>query len=308
MDRPVSGKRLLVVVGATAVGKTDISFRLAQHFKCPILSADSRQCYQELGVATSKPSPEMREKVQHFFIDSHSIFQPISVADFEKFALNTLEQIYLQHDWCIMTGGSGLYVRAVVEGLDAIPEVPESIRANLEKRLENGGLEPLLTELSKLDADILKIIDPDNPRRVIRALAVCLATGIPYSTFRTGKKQERPFETIQIGLLRDRSTIYHRINKRMDAMIDQGIFEEAQDLLELKDQAPLQTVGFQEVFGYLEGRYNRSEAIRLLKRNSRRYAKRQLTWFRKDPSIHWFPADDLSSILDFLKGGPGFKS
>lgn len=302
MDRPVSGKRLLVVVGATAVGKTDISFRLAQHFKCPILSADSRQCYKELGVATAKPSPEMREKVQHFFIDSHSISQPISVVDFEKFALKTLKQVYLQHDWCIMTGGSGLYVRAVVEGLDAIPEVPESIRINLEKRLKDQGLEPLLTDLNKLDADILKIIDPDNPRRVIRALAVSLATGVPYSTFRTGKKKERPFETIQIGLLRDRSELYHRINRRMENMIDQGLFDEAQGLIELKDQAPLQTVGYQEVFGYLEGHYNRDEAIRLLKRNSRRYAKRQLTWFGKDLSIHWFPADDLSSILDFLNG------
>ncbi|GJM28685.1 MAG: tRNA dimethylallyltransferase 1 [Cyclobacteriaceae bacterium] len=300
MSRPVSAKKLLVIVGATAVGKTDVSIQLARRYQCPILSADSRQCYKELGIATAKPSAEVREEIPHYFIDSHSIHQPVTVVDFERFALDTLKVVFRKQDYCTMTGGSGLYVKAALEGLDPIPEVPDSIINNLEDRLKHQGLKDLVEELGKLDADVINTIDLHNPRRVVRALAVCRSTGKPYSSFRTGEKKERSFEIIKIGLKRDRDELYHRINSRMDHMIEQGLFNEARDLYDYRGQPALQTVGYQEIFAYLDGQYNYQEAVRLLKRNSRRYAKRQLTWFGKDQSVHWFHADDLQAITDFV--------
>ena len=301
MRHPVITKKLLLIVGATAVGKTDISLKLATRYDCPILSADSRQCYRELGVATAKPDLEMLSKISHYFINSHSIHNPVTAAEFEAYALTTLQEVFEENNICIMTGGSGLYVRAVCEGLDEIPSVPESIRHQLEDRLEHEGLKVLFKELQGLDPDYAETIDIENPRRVIRALEVCIGTGKPISTFRKGKVQPRPFETLKIGLRRDRNKLYLRINQRMDEMIRQGLFEEAEQLYEFRNLKPLQTVGYQEVFGYLEEEYDRKEMIRLLKRNSRRYAKRQLTWFGKDPSIRWFQADDLESITDYLQ-------
>jgi len=300
MGHPVFTKKLLLIVGATAVGKTDISLMLADHFGCPIISADSRQCYLELGIATAKPNQEMLVKTPHFFINSHSIHNPVTAAEFELYALATLREVFKENNICIMTGGSGLYVKAACEGLDKVPSIPEPIRQQLESRLKHEGLKALLNELQTLDPVYAESIDNENPRRVIRALEVCLGTGKPFSTFRKGKMQPRPFETIKIGLHRDRKKLYSRIDQRMDEMINQGLFDEAEQLYEFRDQKPLQTVGYQEVFGYLDKKYDREEAIRLLKRNSRRYAKRQLTWFGKDHSIRWFDADDHKSILDFL--------
>ncbi len=301
MGHPVATKKLLLVVGATAVGKTDISLELAAHYRCPILSADSRQCYRELGIATAKPNQQILSKVPHYFINSHSIHNPVAAGEFEAYALATLNEVFKENNICIMTGGSGLYIKAVCEGLDEVPPVPESIRYQLEIRLEHDGLKALLRELQRLDPEYAGTIDTENPRRVIRALEVCLGTGKPFSTFRKGKKQRRPFETIKIGLYRDRKKLYSRIDQRMDEMIDQGLFDEAEQLYAFRNQKPLQTVGYQEVYGYLDKIYDRDEAIRLLKRNSRRYAKRQLSWFGKDLSIHWFHADDLESILGYLQ-------
>jgi len=301
MNQPVSRKILVIVVGATAVGKTAIALKLAKHYQCSILSADSRQCYRELGIATAKPDLAMRKKVPHFFVDSHSIRNPISAAEFEEYALDILNKVYLQQDYCIMVGGSGLYVKVVSAGLDQIPDIPAHIRMDLENRLEKLGLASLVCELKKLDPDLLENLDLENPRRVIRALEVCLVTGKPYSTFLTGRKKSRPFGIIKVGLIREREDLYQRIDFRMDKMIEQGLFEEAENLYRFRHEKPLQTVGYQEVFGYMDGLYDRQEAIRLLKRNSRRYAKRQLTWFGKDPSIHWFRADDLQSIMNYLE-------
>ena len=300
MTQPVSRKTLVIVVGATAVGKTEIALRLAQRYQCSILSADSRQCYRELGIATAKPEPEMLAQVKHFFVDSHSIRQPVSVAQFEQYALKILEQVYQQQNYCIMTGGSGLYIRAVTDGLDSIPDIPLDIRQRLEERLNQKGLASLVEELKSLDKKISETLDLENPRRVVRALEVCLATGKSYSNFLTGTKKARPFKIIKVGLWRERDDLYRRIDLRMEKMIEQGLIEEAERLYHFRNTKPLQTVGYQEVFGYLEGLYDRQEAIRLLKRNSRRYAKRQLTWFSKDSSIQWFKADDLNSILEFL--------
>lgn len=301
MNRPVSGKILVIVVGATAVGKTSIAIKLAQHYQCSILSADSRQCYRELGIATAKPDADILEKVRHFFVDSHSIRNPVTVAEFETYALDILDQVYRQKDFCIMVGGSGLYVKAVSDGLDLVPDIPHKIRQDLEKRLLEQGLDGLVAELKNLDRDSAETLDLENPRRVIRALEVCQFTGKPYSSFLTGAKKARPFKTVKIGLMRDRKELYRRIEHRIEEMIEQGLFEEAELLFKFRNEKPLQTVGYQEIFGYLDGLYDRQEAVRLLKRNSRRYAKRQLTWFGKDSSIRWFPADDLSSILEYLE-------
>jgi tRNA dimethylallyltransferase len=300
MNRPVPGKTLVIVVGATAVGKTSIAVELAQHYQCSILSADSRQCYRELGVATAKPDSDILKKVQHFFVDSHSIRDPVSAAEFEAYALDILSQIYRQDDYCIMVGGSGLYLKAVSDGLDRVPDIPPNIRQDLEKKLLEQGLDSLVAKLKSLDRDSVETLNLENPRRVIRALEVCLFTGKPYSSFLTGAKKTRPFNTVKIGLRRDRKELYKRIEHRMEEMIEQGLFEEAEHLYRFRNEKPLQTVGYQEIFGYLDGLYDQQEAVRLLKRNSRRYAKRQLTWFGKDPSIRWFQADDLSSILEYL--------
>ena len=300
MRQPVSRKTLVIVVGATAVGKTEIAMQLARHYQCAILSADSRQCYRELGIATAKPSAELLKEVRHFFINSHSITNPVSVAEFEAYAVETLGRLFVKQDHCIMVGGSGLYVKAVVDGLDQIPTISSDIRRDLERRLDQQGLDSLVSELKRLDPDMINNLDVHNPRRVIRALEVSLATGQPYSSFLSGSKASRSFDAIKIGLQRDREDLYQRINDRMDQMIEQGLFKEAEALLPFRNLKPLQTVGYQEVFGYLDGQYNREEAIRLLKRNSRRYAKRQLTWFGKDPEIQWFHATDLESILEYL--------
>lgn len=301
MDQPVPTKTIVAVVGATAVGKTDVAFQLGEHFQCPILSADSRQCYRELGIAVAKPSDEMLNQVKHLFIDSHSIAEPVTVVEFEKYALSLLDEIFTSHHYCILSGGSGLYTKAVIEGLDKIPEIPDTYRISLEDRLESTGLDSLVSELRDLDPDIIDTLDQDNPRRVIRALEVCLATGKPYSRFLTGEKKPRPFEIIKIGLYRERDELYKRIDARMDQMIEQGLFEEADKLYHYRNQSPLQTVGYREVFAYLDGVQDRQETIRLLKRNSRRYAKRQITWFGKDSEIRWFQADDLPSIFSYLE-------
>ncbi len=300
MDQPVARKKLVVVVGATAVGKTEVAVKLAHHFDCGILSADSRQCYHELGVATAKPSNRLLSQVEHYFVNSHSIAKPVSVAEYEQYALNILGQAFTKHHHFILTGGSGLYIKAVVDGLDPVPDIAHVVRERLEYRLQHQGLPTLVDQLKTLDPDALNMVDTQNPRRVVRALEVCIGTGKPYTSFLMGSSKFREFETVKIGLKRERDDLYQRINSRMDNMIAGGLFEEAKQLYEFKGKTPLQTVGYQEVFGYLDGQYDRQEAIRLLKRNSRRYAKRQLTWFGKDPDIKWFQADDVSSVVDYL--------
>ena len=300
MSHPVLSKKLIVILGPTAVGKTDISLQLATRYQCPVLSADSRQCYKELGVATAKPTRKTQELVKHYFIDTHSIFDPVSAAGFEDYALSSLEEVFQKYNYCIMTGGSGLYVNAVCEGLDDIPPVGDFVGKQLEDRLKSEGLPSLITQLKELDPYSISSMDLDNPRRVIRALEVCLSTGKPFSTFRTGAKHLRNFDILKIGLRREREDLYLRINQRVDQMIHQGLFEEAAELYEFRNLRPLQTVGYQEVFGYMDNLYDREEAIRLLKRNSRRYAKRQLTWFGRDSSTYWFEVEDMASIIEFL--------
>ncbi|HSI91166.1 MAG TPA: tRNA (adenosine(37)-N6)-dimethylallyltransferase MiaA, partial [Adhaeribacter sp.] len=290
MENPAKSKFLIVVAGPTAVGKTDLSIRLAKHFKTVILSADSRQFFRELNIGTAKPTPEEQQGVTHYFIDSHSISEEYNAGQFEADALELLDRVFKEKDVAILTGGSGLYVRALCEGMDEMPEVAPEIREELNRKLETEGLETLCQQLEKLDPEYFAQVDKANPQRVVRALEVCMASGKPYSFFRNQQRKPRPFGIIKIGLTRPREELYQRIDLRMDQMLAQGLLEEAKSLLPYRQHNALQTVGYTEIFGFLDGEYDWEEAVRLLKRNSRRYAKRQLTWFRKDPDFTWFEA------------------
>ncbi len=294
-------KKLIVVVGPTAVGKTDLCIRLAKWFGTEILSADSRQFYKEMSIGTAKPTPTEMMSIPHHFIDSHTIHDAYSVGYFEREALATLEQIYKEKDIAILTGGSGLYIKVVCEGIDDMPEVDMPLRQQLNQLLEDEGLNNLLEKLKKLDPIYYEEVDRANPQRVIRALEVCLSTGKPFSSFRKQKKADRPFECIKIGLNRTREELYERINHRMDLMLQNGLLEEAKALYPYRQHNALQTVGYKEIFDYLEGQYDWEECIRLLKRNSRHYAKRQLTWFRKDEAITWFHPEAYEEIIDFIQ-------
>jgi len=291
---------LIAVVGPTAVGKTRVAIELAKQFQTEIISADARQLYREMNIGTAVPSAEELQAVPHHFIQSHSIEQLYSVGDFEQEALQRLEQLFRKYQTVVLVGGSGLYVKALLDGLDAMPEVDLKVRAELTDLLSQSGLPILFQKLEELDPEFAQIIDRHNPQRLIRALEVCLSTGQPYSSFRQGAVKPRPFQSIRIGLELDRATLYQRIDERVDSMLEQGLQEEAKALFPYRDHNALQTVGYSEIFSYLEGHYSWEEAERLIKRNSRRYAKRQLTWFKKDPSMRWFRPDDYAGILTYL--------
>ncbi len=290
-------KSLIVIVGATAVGKTAMAIKLAQALQTEIISADARQFYQEMNIGTAKPSLEELALVKHHLINSHQITQSYTVGQYEKDVLAILDDIFQTKDTAILVGGSGLYIQTICNGIDEMPEISENIRENLTQRLELEGLDKLVQQLQKLDEDYCKNADLKNPQRIIRALEVCLGTGKTYSSFRIGEKVKRPFQIIKIGLDMPREILYNRIDARMDMMLEQGLEREAKNLWDYQSHNALQTVGYQEVFSHLKGEYDREEMIRLLKRNSRRYAKRQLTWFRRDLEISWFSSDDFEKII-----------
>lgn len=292
-------KFLIVVVGPTAVGKTELSIQLAKHFGTVILSADSRQLFRELNVGTAKPTLDEQQHVPHYFVDSHSIMEDYNAGMFERDALALLAQVFEEKDVVVVTGGSGLYVQALLTGMDKMPEVDSTVRQQLMEEYEQAGLETLLTELNQTDPAYARQVDRANPQRVIRALEVVRSTGKPYSAFRTRQPIERPFRAIKLGLNRERTDLYARIDARMDAMLLNGLVEEARKLLPYQAANALQTVGYSEVFGYLADQYDYAEMVRLLKRNSRRYAKRQLTWFTKDAEIRWFHPDDYAQMVAY---------
>jgi len=302
---PESSKKLIVVAGATAVGKTSMTIRLAQYLNCAILSADSRQCYKELGVAVAKPTPQELALVPHFFIDSHSIHDHVTAADYQQYGLGILEQVFTSSDYCILSGGSGLYIKALCDGLDHIPDVDPHIQKELYQQWEARGTSWLAEQLQKVDPEYYQQADLHNHRRLLRALEVYRTTQQPYSSFHQKDQKDRPFDIVQIVLDRPREELYARIESRMDAMIADGLFEEATALYEFRTLKPLQTVGYQEIFDYLSGNYSKEEAIRLLKRNSRRYAKRQLTWFRKDSRNIWIGAEDWQQLVSQVDGLQG---
>jgi tRNA dimethylallyltransferase len=296
----LSNKYLIAILGPTAIGKTDLCIQLAQHFHTEILSADSRQFYRGMAIGTAQPNPEERQAIKHHFIDFLPIQATYSAGKFEKEALNKLDVLFNNHTHVLLTGGSGLYIKAVCEGLEDMPLVDMNLRQQLNNRIQEAGLANLQQELALRDPVYYKKVDIYNPQRIIRALEVCITTGQPYSSFFTKKLAPRPFKCIKIGLFREREELYKRIDQRVDQMFEQGLLEEATALYAYKDYNALQTVGYQEVFGYLSGNYDQAEAIRLIKKNTRRYAKRQLTWFRKVPDIYWLHPNDFKAIIKYI--------
>lgn len=294
-------KKLIIIAGPTAVGKTDLCVKLAQLLDTEVVSADSRQFYRELAIGTAKPTPEEMQGVTHHFVDSHSIHDYYSVGDYEKDCLAVLEEIFSRKDVAILTGGSGMFIKIVTDGIDEMPEADLALRTSLMNRLETEGLTPLASELASLDPVYFAEVDQQNPQRIVRALEVCLSTGQPFSSFRKNQKAERPFTSIRIGLERPREELYQRIDKRMDLMLAAGLEEEAMRYIDYRDHYALKTVGYKEIYEHLDGDYDKEEMLRLLKRNSRRYAKRQLTWFRNQDDFTWFDAKNEEAIISFVK-------
>lgn len=297
----MSIKRLIVIVGPTGCGKTDLSIRLAEHFHAPILSTDSRQFYRGLPIGTAQPTAEQLARAEHHFIASHAITEDVNCGSYEVMALARLEELYKVHDTVIAVGGSGLYIRALCEGMDDLPEADESLREALSRRMNEEGLESLCEELKLLDPHYYEEVDRQNPARVQRALEVCLQTGLPYSSFRTGTKRQRPFTIIKIGVDLPREELYARIDRRVELMMEEGLEAEARAMLSHRHRNALQTVGYKELFEYFDGTITKEEAIALIQRNSRRYAKRQLTWFRRDKEVHWFRPDEDERIKECIE-------
>ena len=293
-------KRLLVVVGPTGSGKTDLSIRLALHYGAPILSTDSRQVYRGMPIGTAQPSADQLQAVEHHFIASRDLTDNLNCGEYEVQALVRLEELFADHDWVVAVGGSGLYVRALCEGMDDLPQADEPLRRELERRLAEEGLGALAEELRELDPEYCRTADLNNPARVMRALEVCLQTHMPYSRQRTGERRPRPFEIVKIGIDLPRDVLYDRINRRVDRMLADGLEAEARALYPYRELNALKTVGYREFFDYFDGRIGYDEAVELIKRNSRRYAKRQLTWFRRDSEIRWFAPDDDAAICAYV--------
>ncbi len=291
---------LIVLVGPTAVGKTALCVKLARALQCEIISADSRQFFQELSIGTAKPTLSEMGGIRHHFVDFISIEQEFSAGKFELETRKLLPELFSKHRCAMMTGGSGLYIQAVCDGMNDIPDVDLRFRDALYNELKIHGLSPLLEELRIKDPEYFHSVDHKNPQRIIRALEICRGSGSPYSSYRTDQKMNRNFEVIKIALDRERHELFDRIDKRMDEMIDSGLFEEAQKFHNQRQLNALKTVGYKEIFDYIEGAYDKNEAIRLLKRNSRRYAKRQLTWFKKDLEFTWFHPDEYEKILAYI--------
>ena len=295
-------KFLISIVGPTAVGKTSVAVTLAKWLNTEIISADSRQFFSEMEIGTAKPTREELTVIKHHLINSRSIHEAYDVGQFEKESLTILDDLFKKKDHAILVGGSGLYCQALWHGLDEFPEVAEEVRSQLIDSLKKNGIEVLQKELEETDPEYYQHVDKQNPQRLIRALEVIRTTGQTFSFYRkqNKKKVQRPFHVVKIGLDMARDVLYQRIDDRMDDMISKGLFAEAEALYPFRKLNALRTVGYTEVFDFLSGKYDKEEAIRLLKRNSRRYAKRQLTWFRKDTDIQWYDPSDLTRLKDHL--------
>ena len=296
----MSTKTLIVIVGPTGSGKTDLSISVAQHYACPIISTDSRQFYRGIPIGTAQPTKEELAAAEHHFIASHNLEDEFNCGAYEVAALQRLEELFQQHDVVVAVGGSGLYVKALTEGMDSLPEADPALRESLAQRLQTEGLEPLVEQLRELDPAFYEVVDRKNPARILRALEVCLTAGVPYSSLRTGKRAERGFNIIKIGTRMDRAVLYERIDRRVDLMIEAGLEQEARKVYPLRHLNSLQTVGYREMFDYFDGTITREQAIELIKRNSRRYAKRQITWFGRDEEIEWFLPSEREKILQYI--------
>lgn len=294
-------KNLIVITGPTAIGKTGLAVFLAKQLQTEVISFDSRQFYKEMKIGTAVPSDDELAEVPHHFIRHISIFDKYSVGEFERDTLKKTEELFKKYDSVIMAGGSGLFEKAVTEGLDEFPDIDATIRAQLNNELKESGLEKLQQELKSSDPDYYRMADIQNPVRIIRALEIYRGTGLPFSSFRKNKSAKRNFNTIKIGLELPREEIYARINRRVDLMMQTGLLEEARSLHKHKDLTSLQTVGYRELFDFFDGKYDLESAVEEIKKNTRRYAKRQLTWYRKDKNIKWFSPFDEEKILEYLE-------
>jgi tRNA dimethylallyltransferase len=294
-------KHLIIITGPTAIGKTRVAIETAIFFNTEIVSADSRQIYRELNIGTAVPSKAELNSIKHHFVHSHSIQDTYNASRFETEAMELLEDLFKKYDVVVLTGGSMLYIDAICKGIDTMPDVDPELRQNLKNSLKENGIESLRVQLKKLDPDYYRQVDLKNPARIVHALEICLMTGRPYSSFRTSPNKERPFSILKIGLNCNRAELHHRINQRVDKMVEAGLEEEARSVYPLKHLNSLNTVGYRELFAHFNGEITKEKAIELIKRNSRRYARKQLTWFRKDAEMNWFTPQDSAKIIKFIQ-------
>ena len=294
-------KTLVVLIGPTGVGKTGLSLSLAGHLGTSILSSDSRQLYADLRIGTAAPTRQQLERVKHYFVGTLSLTDYYSAAQYETEVLQLLETLFREKDTVVMTGGSMMYVDAVCKGIDDIPTVDAETRDELKQRLETDGLETLCAELKLLDPEYYRIVDRKNPKRVVHALEICYMTGKTYTSFRTRSAKQRPFDILKIGLTRDREELYERINLRVDQMMADGLLEEARNVYPFRHLNALNTVGYKELFGYFDGKWDLSFAVEKIKQNSRIYSRKQMTWFKRDADIHWFHPHQEQEILALVK-------
>ena len=292
---------LIVLIGPTGVGKTELSLRLAEQFHTCIISADSRQLYADLKIGTAAPTQEQLQRVQHHFVGTLKLTDYYSAAQYEAEALQLLDTLFTQYDTVLLTGGSMMYVDAICEGIDDIPTVDAETRQLMLHKYEAEGLERLCSELKLMDHEYYNIVDLKNPKRVVHALEICYMTGKTYTSFRTRQKKERPFHIIKIGLTRDREELYERINHRVDLMIEDGLIEEARRVYPHRTLNSLNTVGYKEIFKYLDGEWTLPFAIDKIKQNSRIYSRKQMTWFKRDKGIRWFHPEQETEILEYLR-------
>lgn len=293
-------KTLVVVLGSTGVGKTELCLSLAERLATPIINADSRQIFAEIPIGTAAPTPEQQQRVKHYFVGNHHIEDYYSAAQYEADVMQLLEdEIFKSHDVALLTGGSMMYIDAVCKGIDDIPTVRDDIRAWMKQRLQDEGLEALVDELREKDPEHWTVVDRKNPRRVVHALEICHQTGQTYTSFRTAEKKQRPFHILKIGLNRDRTELYNRINSRVLQMMEEGLEEEAQSVYPLRGLTSLRTVGYKELFAHFDGEIDLAEAVRQIQSHSREYMRKQLTWFKRDPDIRWFHPDEQEEILRY---------
>ena len=295
-----SGKKLIVITGPTAVGKTRLCLDIAKHFDIPIINADSRQIYKDLNIGTARPTTEEMQEVKHYFVGMLGLEDYYSASLFEQQVLELLEKLFRNSNYALMTGGSMMYIDAVCNGIDDIPTIDDETRKTMKRRLQEEGLESLCKELRQLDPEYYEIVDRQNPKRVVHALEICTMTGKTYTSFRKREKKVRPFQIIKIGLNRDRAELYDRINARVDEMMEKGFLKEAEGLFPLRKLNALNTVGYKELFEYFEGRWTLEEAIERMKGNTRRYARKQLTWYKKDDQIKWFHPNQKEDIINYI--------
>lgn len=294
-------KTLIVVTGPTGVGKTSVGIQIAQHFNTEIVSSDSRQIFKELNIGTAVPEPEELTAVKHHFIQTHSITESYNASRYETEAMAILENLFETKDIVVMVGGSMLYIDAICKGIDSMPDADPEIRANLKRQLEDDGLESLRLQLKTIDPEYYKTVDLKNPNRIIHALEISIQTGKPFSSFRSNQNKERPFSIVKIALNCDRQLLHERINLRVDKMVEAGLELEARSVYPQKELNSLNTVGYREWFAHFDGEITEEKAIELIKRNSRRYAKKQITWFRKDETANWFEPTQSDQIIAFIE-------